>query len=279
MNGFISTRDLQFHYQDYITALRGINIDIDLGEFIAIMGENGAGKTTLVKHFNGLLKPSEGSVVVDGVDTKNATVAELSRKVGYVFQNPLYQLFSETVEKEVGLGLKYTPLSEEEKERRIQLVLTDLGIEKQRKRHPLMLSEGERKRVAIASILVMDPSVLILDEPTLGLDAREKSRLETILRKVHSDGRTVILVSHDVEFVFDTAERIIAMADGEKLFDGPREAVFEKSDVFRKAGLVEPQILTLTSALSKYGIRKKCASIDEISDLLIPLLRGNGPDE
>ncbi len=272
MTAYISATDVYFSYPNYVTALKGITLEIGLGEFMAIMGENGAGKTTLVKHFLGLLRPTKGSVIVDGVDTRETTVAELSRKVGYVFQNPLYQLFGETVEKEVALGLRPLRLSKEEENRRVTQVLRELDLERYRKHHPLMLSEGERKSVALASVLVMDPQVLIMDEPTLGQDALEKRRLEGILRRLHQAGRTIVLVSHDVEFVFDTSERIITMADGRILTDGPKGEVVKDRDLFKRAALVEPQILLLAFKMSGLGMSEGITSVDDAYRQLLPLL-------
>ncbi len=249
MPPFIAVYDLHFSYPNYVTALQGVNLSIGRGELVAIMGENGAGKTTLVKHFNGLLKSQSGYVTVGGIDTRNATVAELSKRVGYVFQNPLYQLFSETVEKELTLGLSGLNLSDGEKKNRIDEALIELGVEKFRNRHPLMLSEGERKRVAIASVLVMDPEVIVLDEPTLALDYIEKRRLGGVLGKLHDEGHTIILVTHDVEFAFDLSERIVTMSRGKILADLPKEKVFNGEASLDAAGLVEPQLFQLARRL------------------------------
>jgi energy-coupling factor transport system ATP-binding protein len=249
MLSFIAVNDLHFSYPNYVTALQGVNLSIGKGELVAIMGENGAGKTTLVKHFNGLLKSQSGSVTVDGIDTRNATVAELSKRVGYVFQNPLYQLFSETVEKELSLGLSGLNLSVEEKKNRIDQALVELGVEKFRNRHPLMLSEGERKRVAIASVLVMDPEAIVLDEPTLALDYIEKRRLSGVLERLHNEGDTIILVTHDVEFAFDLSERIVTMSKGRILADLPKEKVLNGEASLDAAGLIEPQLFQLARRL------------------------------
>jgi len=269
MSSFITVHDLHFAYPNYVTALRGVNLKIDKGEFVAIMGENGAGKTTLVKHFNGLLKPKSGYVKVDGLDTKDTTVAELSKRVGYVFQNPLYQLFSETVEKEIALGLSGMNLSESEKARRIDEVLIELGVEKFRNRHPLMLSEGERRRVAIASVLVMNPEVIVLDEPTLALDFLEKKRLSGVLTRLHKEGRAIILVTHDVEFAFDLSERIVTMSNGKILADGPKEKVINDKMLFSAAGLVEPQLFQLARNLQAMGVNVSDFSVEGLSTKFI----------
>jgi len=274
---YISVRDLYFSYPNYTLALQGVDLDIDLGEFIAIMGENGAGKTTLVKHFNGLLKPQTGNVIVDGADTRKISVAQLSKNVGYVFQNPLYQLFSETVEKELELGLRSMNFSDQEKKHRIDEVLIEFGIERFRERHPLMLSEGERKSVAIASVLVMDPKVLIVDEPTLALDLLEKKRLSNVLTRLHGEGRSIILVTHDVDFAFDHSERIVTMSRGKILADGPKEEVINDKTLFDAAGLVEPQLFQLLKHYELSGVHTSDFSVESVfHDIVYHLKKGEG---
>jgi energy-coupling factor transport system ATP-binding protein len=272
----ILVQDLWYAYPNGLEVLKGINLSIDEGEFIAIMGENGAGKTTLVKHFNGLLKPTRGRVTVNGIDTRKATIAELSREVGYVFQNPLYQLFSETVESEVAMGPEAQRLPRVEVERRVNEALSALTISKYRERHPLMLSEGERKRVALAAVLSMEPKILILDEPSLGQDAAEKERLSSILRELHSQNRTVILVTHDVELAFDVVDRIIVMSKGEVLFDGPKRELLKKRGILLQASLVQPQIPLLASLLKPYGIPEDILTIQEAYEAILKLLRERG---
>ena len=274
---YISVSDLHFSYPNYTQALQGVDLNIDLGEFIAIMGENGAGKTTLVKHFNGLLKPQTGNVIVDGADTRKVTVAQLSKNVGYVFQNPLYQLFSETVEKELDLGLRSMNFSDQEKKGRIDEVLIELGIERFRERHPLMLSEGERKSVAIASILVMDPKVLIVDEPTLALDLLEKKRLSNVLTRLHGEGRSIVLVTHDVNFAFDHSERIVTMSRGKILADGPKDEVINDKTLFDAAGLVEPQLFQLLKYYELSGVHTSDFSVESVyHEIVKHIKKGEG---
>ncbi len=276
---YISVSNLHFNYPNYTLALQGVDLEISLGEFIAIMGENGAGKTTLVKHFNGLLKPQTGNVIVDGTDTRKTTVAQLSKNVGYVFQNPLYQLFSETVEKELELGLRSIDLTEQEKKHRIDKVLNEFGIEKFRDRHPLMLSEGERKSVAIASVLIMDPKVLIVDEPTLALDLLEKKRLSNVLTRLHREGRSIILVTHDVDFAFDNSERIVTMSRGKILADGPKEDVINDKTLFDAAGLVEPQLYQLLTHFELSGVHTSDFTVESVFRDIIKHKKGKVKDE
>jgi len=268
----ISARGVSFSYPNGVTSLHDITLDLRPGESVAIMGENGAGKTTLVKHFVGLLRPSKGMIEIEGVDAKTMTVAEIARKIGYVFQNPLYQLFSETVEKEVGLGLTPLNLPKEEVERRISRILKDLNLERYRERHPLMLSEGERKRVALASVLVIEPKALILDEPTLGQDAVEKRKLADLLRRLHSEDHSVVLVTHDVEFAFEVCDRIMIMSKGRIIADGPRREIVTLTRVFEEASLTQPQIPRLAALLKKSELPQDTITVEDAEQKLIPLL-------
>ena len=170
----IEVENLHFTYPNGVKALIGVSLQIKDGEFVAIMGQNGAGKTTLVKHFNGLLKPTEGTVKVDEVDITKTSVASLARNTGFVFQNPDHQLFSETVEEEIAFALKNFGFEPEVVEKRTTWALNLLGLTQYRKTSPFLLSGGERKRVALASVLAWDPKTLIMDEPTIGQDYQQK---------------------------------------------------------------------------------------------------------
>ncbi len=188
----IEVKDLYFTYPTGVEALKGITLTIDDGEFLAIMGQNGAGKTTLVKHFNGLLKPTKGEVVVDGVSTREVSVAQLARKVGFVFQNPDHQLFCETVEEEVAFALRNFGFEENAIKKRVDWALNLLDITQYRQTSPFMLSGGERKRVALASVLAWDPQVVILDEPTIGQDHQQKEKLRQFIVQLNAQKKTVV---------------------------------------------------------------------------------------
>ena len=238
----IDVKDLHFTYPTGIEALRGINLTIDDGEFLAVMGQNGAGKTTLVKHFNGLLKPTKGEVLVDGVSTRDVSVAKLARKVGFVFQNPDHQLFSETVEDEVAFALKNFGFEEAVIEKQVDWALNLLDITKYRKTSPFMLSGGERKRVALASILAWDPQVIILDEPTIGQDHQQKEKLQHFILQLNAQKKTVVVVTHDVEFVAECNPRVILMSQGKILAEGIAEKVLTNPKLVAQASIVPPQI-------------------------------------
>ena len=246
----IEIENLWYVYESGFTALKGVSIQISNGEYLAIMGKNGAGKTTLAKHLNGLLKPTRGYVLIDGMDTRDYSVAQLSRKVGYVFQNPDRFLFAESVEKELMFTLKNLGFSESEIPSLITRTLNDLNLSQFRNRSPFSLSGGERRRVALAAILCANPDYIVLDEPTVGQDFYEKERLAALLERLNKkDRRAVIVISHDVEFVADHIPRTITMSDGLIVSDGPTNKVLTNQLIIRRSNLKLPQISELFTLL------------------------------
>lgn len=198
-------------------AIRGIDLEVAPAEIVAVVGENGSGKTTLVKHFNGLLRPTEGSVTVDGLDAATVPVAELARHVGLVFQNPDTMLFAETVADEVAFGLKNVdPGASEE---RVDAALREVGLLHRKTAYPRALSRGERQRLAIACVIAMKPKVIVLDEPTTGLDTRESERVMEILGRLRQDGHTIVMVTHDMRLGAEYADRIVRMDQGRVVRD------------------------------------------------------------
>jgi len=249
-------------YPDGPTALKNISLRIGEGEFVAIMGRNASGKTTLVKHFNGLLKPTKGTVVVGGIDTRKATIAELAKKVGFVFQNPNDHLFADTVEEEIGFTLKNLNYGSEEIRLRVNEVLERFKLKEYRGQYPRALSGGEKQRVALASVLAIQPKILILDEPTRGMEYRLKSELMKFLHEYAGQGNTVTLVTHDVETVAEYADRVILLGAGKIVVDG------NKRDVLSKALLFSPQINRLVQAFEKYGVPDDILTVEEVLHLL-----------
>ncbi len=245
----IVVEDLWYTYPDGRNALKGVNLKIHRGEFVAIVGANGAGKTTLIKHFNGLLKPTRGKVIVFGMDTRNHSTAELSRFIGIVFQNPLHQFFEETVEKEVMFTIRNMKVSNGEE--KVREILKELGIYHLRNKSPHELSAGEQRRLAIASILVYEPEVIVLDEPTAGLDYGLKIELlNLIIDKILSKGKTIIMVSHDMEFLaYAPVNRIIVMNNGRIISEGPPRDILYRTDILYSAKLIQPQIPELITML------------------------------
>jgi len=258
----INAEKLWYAYPDGPTALKNITLTVHEGEFLAIMGRNASGKTTLVKHFNGLLKPTRGMILVDGVDTRKTTTAELARKAGFVFQNPNDHLVADTVEKEIGFSLKNQGFKGEEIEMRVGEMLQQFGLEEYRGKYPRSLSGGEKQRVALASVIAIKPKILILDEPTRGMEYQLKSELMRYLREYTSQGNTVILVTHDVETVAESADRVILLSEGEIVVDG------EKRGVLSKALLFSPQINRLVQAFAKYGVPDNILTVRELLQAL-----------
>jgi len=265
----IEVKNVYFTYPNGVEALKGVSLKIDRGDFVAIMGQNGAGKTTLVKHFNGLLKPTKGDVFVDGVNTRDESVATLARKVGYVFQNPDHQLFCETVEQEIAFALKNFGFKEELIEKRVKWALNLLGLTQYRESSPFMLSGGERKRVALASVLAWDPEVVVLDEPTIGQDYMQKERLRQFIMQLRSQGKTVVVVTHDVEFVADCNPRIVLMANGKILADGPAEEILTNSNLLAKASVISPQITQIFLKLKHFGLPTKIIDVYKAREIIV----------
>lgn len=269
----IEVQDLHFTYPSGVEALKGVSLTIQNGEFAAIMGENGAGKTTLVKHFNGLLKPIKGKVLIDSVETTKVSVAALARKVGFVFQNPDHQLFSETVEEEIAFALKNFGFTSEIIEKRVTWALNLLGLAQYRKTSPFMLSGGERKRVALASVLAWDPEILILDEPTIGQDYQQKEKLRQFILQMKEQGKTVVIVTHDVEFVAECNPRVLLMHSGKIVADGEAREVLTTPETLTQASIVPPQIAQIFIQLSDLGFPKEVIDVYEARDLLLKALR------
>ena len=238
--------------------LRNINLDIGRGEFLGIMGRNASGKTTLVKQFNGLLKPGRGRVRLEGVDTSKSTAAELSRRVGYVFQNPNDHLFADTVEDEIAFSLKNRGAAESEINKAVDGMLDEFELDRYRRSYPRNLSGGEKQRVALASVLAGSPQIVVLDEPTRGMDYILKKKLTNYLDDYRRRGNTVIMVSHDVETIAECADRVVLLSEGRVVVEG------DKREVLAKALLFSPQINRLAQALSGYGVADTTLTVGEM---------------
>jgi energy-coupling factor transport system ATP-binding protein len=264
----ITLEHVSFRYPNGLLALNNIDLNIQGGDFVAIMGENGAGKTTLAKQMNGLLKPSQGRVLVDDQDTKKASVAQLARKVGLVFQNPDHLLFSETVKDEVAFGLKNFGYQPEVIEKQVERTLEALGLAEYKDTSPFLLSGGERKRVALASILASEPDYLILDEPTIGQDYLQKERLRNFILQLYSQGKAVVMITHDVEFVAESNPKVILLSKGEIVATGPADSVLSKDELVSRVSLVKPQMSRLFGALSKYGLPRDVVDVHRARMLL-----------
>jgi energy-coupling factor transport system ATP-binding protein len=268
----IEVEGVHFSYPNGVEALKGVSLTIKDGEFVAIMGQNGAGKTTLAKHFNGLLKPSQGLIRVDGVQTTKTSVATLSRNAGFVFQNPDHQLFSETVEEEISFALKNFGFEAGVIEKRITWALNLLGLEQYRKTSPFLLSGGERKRVALASVLAWNPKTLILDEPTIGQDHQQKEKLRQFIVQMQTQGKTVIIVTHDVEFVAECNPRVVLMKEGRIVADGEGREILTTPEILVQSSIVLPQIAQIFLKLTPLGLPKNVIDVYEAKEVLLKAL-------
>ncbi len=240
-----------------VTAIKNINLTIEKGEIIGIIGHTGSGKSTLVSHFNGLLKPTEGKVIVDGTDIwrDKETLRNARFKVGLCFQYPEYQLFEETVYKDISFGPKNMKLSESEIEERVLKAAEFTGIRKDMlKKSPFDLSGGEKRRVAIAGIMAMEPEVLVFDEPAAGLDPAGRKNLIKLIEEYHEQtGSTVIVVSHNMEDIARLAKRIIAINNGSLAMDGTVKEIFSRGEELKQMGLNVPEITEVFIKLKNMG--------------------------
>ena len=249
----IEAVDITYTYPDGTEALRGINFHAEKGEMIALLGPNGAGKSTLFLHFNGILRPTSGKVVVDGeeIDYSKSGLSRVRQKVGIVFQNPDDQLFAPRVAEDVAFGPLNMGLPEDEVERRVRESLERVGMAGYEDRPPHHLSGGEKKRVAIACILAMEPEIMVLDEPTSGLDPRGASQILRLLHELNDAGMTIIISTHDVDMTPLYADRVYVISNGEIISDGTPHSVFSDIETVRGADLRLPRIAHLIEILQK----------------------------
>jgi energy-coupling factor transport system ATP-binding protein len=225
-----------------VVALDDVDLTVEHGEIVGIIGQNGSGKTTLTKLFNGLLKPSSGSVVVDGVDTAGKSVQEMAPHVGYVFQNPNHQLFARTVEAELQFGPRNIGVPEEEITERVARAVEFFGLKDVIEEHPYRVSFPIRKLVGIASIVTMQPSILVLDEPSTGQDHQTTHIINDLMRRLREEGTTVVCVSHDMPLLADVVERVIVMKSTRIIADASPREVFADEPLMARTNLQAPQI-------------------------------------
>jgi len=246
----IAVSDLHFTFASGVAALCGVTLRIDSGERVAIMGRNGSGKSTLVRHFNGLLRPTRGVVTIGDWATHEHSVAQLARRVGYVFQNPDEQICKRRVWDEVAFGAINLGFRGARLHKQVDWALARLGLGSYAGVNPYDLSPSWRRRVAIASVLAMDTEILVLDEPTTGQDARFLAQFGGLLDELRVLGKSVIVVSHDIDFVAEHFARVIVLDEGRILLDGAPEQIFRASEALEMAALQPPQLTRLAQALS-----------------------------
>lgn len=240
---------VSFTYPGGVQALRGIDLTVEAGETVALVGENGAGKTTLAKHLNGLLKPDQGAVWIGDWDSREHTVAQLAARVGYAFQNPDDQLFARNVKDEVAFGPHNLGRSEETIEADVRWALEQVELAGELQSHPYDLQAADRKLLALAAVLAMRTPIIILDEPTMGQDSRGLERIGQIVEQLVEDGRTVLAISHDIDFCADHFDRVVVMSGGQIVADGPAERILGQEAILAQAQVEPPQLVRLARAL------------------------------
>ncbi len=242
----IEFRDVHASYDAETPILKGIDLTIEDGEFVAFVGTNGAGKSTAMRLMNGLLKPDRGEVLVDGVPTTQLKTSELARHVGFLFQNPDRQICSSTVREELLFGFRALDRLDDEAERRVDAIIEEFHFDGEA--DPFLLNRGTRQLLALASIVVLAPPVVVLDEPTTGLDFRECMKVMDVVSKLHLGGTTVVMVCHDMEVVADFAERVVVMTGGRVVDQGPTFEVLRNRQTLAEADLVPPQMVDISMA-------------------------------
>jgi energy-coupling factor transporter ATP-binding protein EcfA2 len=272
-NLVIAVQDLWYRYDGEMTALRGVDLEIEDGDYVAVIGQNGSGKTTLVKHFNGLLKPTQGRVLVKQEtrdtrretlkDTADLTVGQLAQTVGYVFQNPDHQIFCDTTREELAFGPRNLGLPEAEVRRRVGEALVRFGLEEYADWPPAVLGYGLRRKIGVAAVYTMRPRIFILDEPTTGLDWQGTMELMELIGEMHRQGHTIILVTHDMKLVAGFSQKCLVLRDGWVLAYDDTRAVFKRSEVLRETQIEPSQITLLAKRMVPYGMPDDVLSVDE----------------
>lgn len=265
-------------------ALDDITLEIKSGDFVGLIGHTGSGKSTLIQHLNGILKPSSGKILINEFDItdKNLNLTDIRKKVGVVFQYPEYQLFEETVEKDIAFGPSNLGLGEEEISNRIKASMEAVGLDYEafKDKSPFELSGGQKRRVAIAGVIAMNPEVLILDEPTAGLDPKGRDEIFKLIKDLHEEkNMTIILSSHSMDDMAKLVKTIIVMNSGKVEFMGPTREVFNNhSSRLKEIGLDIPQVLELSIKLKEHGfeIKEDAITIEEIKNEIIRVMRGKG---
>lgn len=276
---YIYQQGMPFEHQ----ALYDVNVEIEDGSLVALIGHTGSGKSTLIQHFNALVKPTSGKIIINGIDVTapKADLRLVRKTVGLVFQYPEHQLFEETVYKDIAFGPKNMGFSDEEIDKRVRESAALVGLkEKHLTRSPFDLSGGQKRRVAIAGVLAMNPKVLILDEPTAGLDPKGRDEILATIKKLHEENKEMIIifVSHSMEDVAKTAERVIVMNDGHVEMQGTVAEVFAQAEHLQKIGLNVPQVTLLTDKLrlAGYDLPEHIYTVKYAADAIKKLIGGGG---
>ena len=276
----LEVKNLKYSYNSDYQALKGVSLKIEKGEMVALLGKNGAGKSTLFLHLNGIYEPDEGQVFIDGEELKydKKSLLKFRQKVGIVFQNPDDQIFAPTVEEDVAFGPLNLGLSMEEVQDRVEEALDRVGMSGFEKTAPHHLSGGQKKRVAIAGILAMKPEVMVLDEPTAGLDPQGVVDLSILLNELNDEGITIVISTHEVDLVPNYAKRVFVMVDGLLIAEGTPKEIFAKPEILEQANLKVPIVTDLFQQLESEGFDMGGdypLTIDEAKEKFLELLNKN----
>lgn len=268
----IEFENVSASYDGELPILRDVGFRIPDGDFVAFVGTNGAGKSTTMRLVNGLLKPSSGQVLIDGVPTTQLRTSQLAAKVGFLFQNPDRQICCSTVREELLFGFRAQGRADAEAQAKVDAMIERFGFDGDAE--PFLLNRGTRQLLALASIIVMEPPVVVLDEPTTGLDFRECAKVMDVIAELNAHGTTVIMVCHDMEVVADYARRVIAMTAGQVVADGETFAVLRNRDVLARTHLLPPQVVDVALRLAEDGAVEAASpvaladTLDEMTDAL-----------
>lgn len=265
----IEAKNIHFAYDDN-EILKGINFSVSKGEKIAVMGSNGAGKSTFFLNLNGVLLPDDGEIFIEGKKIGKREINELRRKVGFVFQDADSQIIASNVRAEISFGPMNMGLRKDEVIKRVDDAVKYMDLTDLQDRAPHYLSGGEKKRVSIADILAMEPEILIFDEPMAALDPVNAENVENILNRLYSDGKTIITATHDVDFAYRFADRVVVFSKGNIIADGTPDEIFKRSEILKEANLKKPAVMTIWEALEKKGaVKGKCPKTSEEAAMAI----------
>ena len=276
----LEVKNIKYSYTKDYQALKGVSLKVEKGEMVALLGKNGAGKSTLFLHLNGIYEPDEGQVFIDGEELKydKKSLLKFRQKVGIVFQNPDDQIFAPTVEEDVAFGPLNLKLPMEEVQKRVTESLARVGMSGFEKKAPHHLSGGQKKRVAIAGILAMKPEIMVLDEPTAGLDPQGVRGLSKLLKELNEEGITIIISTHEVDLVPNYAKKVFVMVDGLLGAEGSPKEIFAQPEILDKANLEVPIVTELFQNLEKEGFDMNNdypLTIDEAKEKFLELLNKN----
>jgi energy-coupling factor transporter ATP-binding protein EcfA2 len=254
---YIDVSGLFFGYTNDSLLFRNISLSFRLGEQVAIIGRNGSGKTSLVKLLNGMLKPQKGNISINRESTRDKSIADIATTIGFVFQNPNQMLFMNSVEKELELSLLRLSLGKEEQNKRINKMLSFFDLEKYRETHPRSLSRGEKQKLALATVLIQEPQAIILDEPFSGIDFNQRNNLIDYLRILCDEGKLIILITHDIDSIMENCSRVIALDEGNIIYDLPVDEFLLDETNLRKIGLLPTNYLKMIYQLRSKGLPKE----------------------